>query len=325
MDLTKPATDSSTNPTDPISMAEAPSTHPLRRQGFKPDETVEITIAPNAGACFGVVRAIKLGYQALDRSQGKSVYSFGPLIHNPRVVNELQARGVQTVSEPAAVEGGTVILRSHGVQKEIEATLKQKGVSIVDATCPLVKKPQRIATGLAQKGFYLIVVGDEKHPEVKGVLSYFGKPDYIVTYDPNALDRIPKEVKKVGIIAQTTIEVGVLDKVAARAKELFEEVSINNTICDATSIRQSEAVELAKDADVVVVVGGKNSSNTQKLVKICKDLQKDTYHIETMAEIESTWFDGKRKIGVTGGASTPHEDVDKVGEHIAALVTLAHA
>jgi len=295
--------------------------HIKRGLGFTPDDSVEVTVAPNAGACFGVVRAIKLGHAAAQKAAGESnVYSFGPLIHNPSVVAELEGLGVRTVTDANNVDSGTVILRSHGVQKEIEAEFKERGVSVVDATCPLVKKPQRIATSLSQKGYYLVVVGDSKHPEVKGVLSYFGRPDYLVTYNADDLDKIPASVDKVGIIAQTTIELSVLERVIERAKSRFADVAVHNTICDATSVRQSEALALAKGADVVVVVGGKNSSNTCKLVKICRELQPSTHHIEEIEEISQTWFQGKKKIGVTGGASTPHEFVDKVAGHIAGLV-----
>jgi len=290
---------------------------------FHADEAVEVFIAPNAGACFGVVRAIKLGYQAANRGKrdAQKVYSFGPLIHNPHVVKELGDRGVQIVNGEEEVGAGTVVLRSHGVQAPIEKTLRERGNTIVDATCPLVKKPQRIARSLGEKGFFLILVGDANHPEVKGVLSYFARPDFLVTYDPKSIDQIPASVEKVGVIAQTTIEVKVLDAVIAAARERFSEVQVHNTICDATSIRQTEAQQLAGQADVLVVVGGKNSSNTCKLVKICKELQPSTYHIEEESELCSSWFEGKKKIGVTGGASTPHEFVDRIGDAIVAMVS----
>ena len=292
-----------------------------RAAGFTDTDGVEITIAPNAGACFGVVRAIKLGGQAIARTGGKrSVFSFGPLIHNPMVVADLERRGIKTVAGPDEVESGTVVLRSHGVRREIEADFKRRGIGVVDATCPLVKKPQRIAASLGEKGYFLVLVGDSNHPEVKGVLSYFGRPDFLVTYAASDVDRIPAEVRKVGILAQTTIEVAVLDAVVERCRRRFADVVIHNTICDATSIRQHEAAGLARDADIMVVVGGRNSSNTVKLVKICRDLQEDTHLVETLEEIQAEWFCGKRKIGVTGGASTPQEYVDQVGEHIAALL-----
>lgn len=298
------------------------SQHPNRGLAFHNDSSVEITIATNAGACFGVVRAIKLGYQAADRAarNGGPVYSFGPLIHNPHVVQELGDRGVRTISDPEEVRGGTVILRSHGVQREAEGELKKRGIQVVDATCPLVKKPQRIAESVGLKGYFLIVVGDSDHPEVRGVLSYFGRPDFLVTYRPEDLGQIPSGVEKVAVLAQTTIEVNVFEAVVARAEERFPDVLVYNTICDATSIRQSEAVTLASQADVLVVVGGKNSSNTNKLVKICQNLQSNTHHIEGIHEIDPLWFHGKCKIGVTGGASTPHDFVDSVGDHIAGLV-----
>jgi 4-hydroxy-3-methylbut-2-en-1-yl diphosphate reductase len=298
-------------------------TDQLTKRGltFQQDDSIEITIAPNAGACFGVVRAIKLGNQSVNKQrEGQPVYSFGPLIHNPKVVADLESRGVQTENDPNVITSGTVLLRSHGVQREIEAEFKARGLKLVDATCPLVKKPQRIAQSLGQKGYFLVVVGDENHPEVKGVLSYFGKDEFLVTYDAKDVDVISADVQKVGVLAQTTIEVKVLNQVVDRLKERFQEVSVYNTICDATSIRQSEAIELAKVSDVMVIVGGKNSSNTCKLVKICKDLLENTHHIEELSEIDSQWFTDKHKIGVTGGASTPHDFVDLVGNHIADLV-----
>lgn len=299
-----------------------PKVNAKRTLSFHSNQDLEISIAPNAGACFGVVRAIKLGHQAVNRASERRapVYSFGPLIHNPHVVRELEQKGVRIVHGADEVGPGTVVLRSHGVQAPIEKELRNRGNTIVDATCPLVKKPQRLAQALGEKGDFLILVGDANHPEVKGVLSYFGRPDYLVTYDPKAVESIPASVKKVGVIAQTTIEVRVLESVIAAAQMRFPEVAIHNTICDATSIRQTEAVELAKNADVLIVVGGKNSSNTCKLVKLCKELQPNTYHIEDEAELSPSWFCEKRKIGITGGASTPHEFVDRIGQAVAELV-----
>lgn len=299
--------------------------HARRGSPFTADESIEITVAANAGACFGVVRAIKLGSQAADRSRalGAPLFSFGPLIHNPVVVAELEQKGLRPVASAAEVASGTVILRSHGVERDVELDLKSRGVQIVDATCPLVKKPQRIAQSLGEKGYFLVVVGNESHPEVKGVLSYFACSNALVTYDPADIDKIPADVKRVGVLAQTTIEARVFYNIAARVKQRFSDVLVYNTICEATSIRQTEAVELARNADVVVVIGGRNSSNTAKLVKICQALQRDTHHIEDLSEIQGHWFRGKRKIGVTAGAATPDDYVDRVGEHIATLIQAA--
>lgn len=296
-----------------------------RRPNFQNSDEVEIVIAPNAGACFGVVRAIKLGHQAAKRASGEPVQAFGPLVHNPKTIEELEDLGVSIVDDPDEVRKGTVILRSHGVKQEIEAEFKRRGVQIVDATCPLVKKPQRIASSLGQKGYFLVLVGNAEHPEVKGVLSYFGRPDYLVTYQISDLEQIPSHVTKVGIVAQTTIEIKVLNEITEACQKRFKEVAIYNTICDATSIRQEEAEILAKEADVMVVVGGKSSSNTTKLVKICKGHQPHTYWIEDKTEIDPSWFSGKKKIGITGGASTPQDYVDEVGTHIANLAPFNEA
>ena len=299
-------------------MRELPNS-PKRADTFQEKDGVEVVIAPNAGACFGVVRAIKLGHQAAKRSKEEAVQAFGPLVHNPRSIQELESKGVEIVEDPDEIRNGTVILRSHGVKQEVEAEFKRRGVKIVDATCPLVKKPQRIASSLGQKDYFLVLVGNSEHPEVKGVLSYFGRPDYLVTYQPKDLERIPATAK-VAILAQTTIEFKVLDEIYKSAQARFREVVLYNTICDATSVRQEEATTLAQKADVMVVVGGKNSSNTTKLVKICKGYQPLTYWIEDIAEVNPQWFKGKKKIGVTGGASTPQEYVDEVGTHIARLI-----
>ena len=294
-----------------------------RSLGFSDDDSIEITIAPNGGACFGVVRAIKLGQQAVDKSKPHStaVFSFGAIVHNPKTISDFEKQGVKMVEDADAVISGTVILRSHGVRKEIEKDFKSRGVQIVDATCPLVKKPQKIAASLGSKGYFLVLVGDANHPEVKGVLSYFGTKNYLVTYKPEDIDTIPIEVTKVGIVAQTTIEVKVLNIIIEKCQAKYKDVAVYNTICDATSIRQEEAEILAKKADVFIVVGGKNSSNTNKLVKICKQFQPDTYLIEEMVELDPLWFQGKRKIAVTGGASTPQDYVDSVGDRIAEIVS----
>jgi len=293
----------------------------FRKPNFNQSPEVEIVVAPNAGACFGVVRAIKLGQQAAKRSKQEAVQAFGPLVHNPKSIQELESSGVSIVEDPDEIQSGTVILRSHGVKQEIEAEFKRRGVQIVDATCPLVKKPQRIAASLGKKGYFLVLVGNADHPEVKGVLSYFARPDYLVTYDVADLQKIPGSVSRVGIVAQTTIEVSRLNEITEACRKRFSEVALYNTICDATSVRQSEAEVLAEKADLMLVVGGKNSSNTTKLVKICQRYQPHTYWIEDKSEILPSWFENKKKIGVTGGASTPQDYVDEVASYIADLIS----
>lgn len=303
-------------------LSEPINSHFLRNPVFSSKKEVEVVIAPNAGACFGVVRAVKLGEQAAKRGLENTspVYAIGALVHNPPTLAALKANGVKIVEDTSAITEGTAILRSHGVRQEVEKSLRERGIGIVDATCPLVKKPQRIAQGLSQKGYFLVLVGDPNHPEVKGVLSYFGNENYLVTYSPEDVDKIPDHVKKVGVLAQTTIEAAVLNRVTERCREKFQDVMLYNTICDATSIRQSEAEVLSQQADVMVVVGGKTSSNTNKLVKICKHNQPNTYLIETIDELSADWFLGKNKIGVTGGAATPQEYVDAIGEQIVRMV-----
>jgi len=261
----------------------------------------EIRIAPNSGFCFGVRRALETAENTL-RSGGR-VYSFGPLIHNPQVIERLQAAGLEPADDVSKLTGGKVIIRSHGVHPSVMSELTARGVEVIDATCPLVKKAQQSAQLLHEEGYTVIIVGERNHPEVQGLLGH--APGALVVEPRDDLSGLSRRAR-IGLVAQTTQYPEDYRKVMGKiVAGDFEEVRVFNTICNATVIRQEAAVALAGQVDIMFVLGGRNSANTNRLAKICRASGVQTHHIETAAELDESWLECKRIVGVTAGASTP--------------------
>lgn len=272
---------------------------------------MEILIAKTAGFCFGVKRAINLAEEHSSTGEG-DIYTLGPIIHNPQVVDKLEEKSVYAKDDIDHIDDGTVIIRSHGVKlSEIEAA-GIKGLKVVDATCPFVKKTHEYVNELSGDGYTVIVVGDKEHPEVQGIISY-ATTDVRVVTDPEELVDMAR-VKKVGIVAQTTQSIRNLEAVTSFCLSKAAEVKVYNTICNATSMRQSESVEIANRAGLMIVVGGRNSANTMRLAEICKEIQPKTFHIEVASEMEEGWFEGVECVGITAGASTPSWVINEVVE-----------
>ena len=271
---------------------------------------MEILIAKSAGFCFGVKRAINIAKKSADDVRGE-ISTLGPIIHNPQVVKKLEdsanIRPRKTLEE---IQGGTIIIRSHGVKLKEFAAAKEKGLNIVDATCPFVKKTQELVSDLTRDGYTVIVVGDREHPEVQGIISY-GNPDIIVAASVDEIKDLPKR-EKIGIVAQTTQSQERLQKIADFCLTRASEVKVCNTICSATSVRQEESVEISKEVECMIVIGGKNSGNTRRLFEVCRSIQPKTYHIEEAREIDPAWFKGIERLGVTAGASTPKWIIEEV-------------
>jgi len=274
---------------------------------------VKIIVTKNAGVCWGVERAIDMAYQTVEQSNGKIV-SLGPLVHNPEVVEDFQSKGIEVISDLAQAREGTVIFRSHGVPVDLYEKASKQHLNVIDATCPFVKRSQNYARRFSKLGYTVIIVGDENHPEMKSVRS-FVKGEHLVTIDPKDIEKIPSD-RKVGVIAQTTIPLSILNSVVSACENRFQEVKVHDTICDATKIRQEEAAELAPQVDCMIVIGGKESSNTKKLTKICKGLQSRSYEIEHESEIDFSWFEGIETLGVTAGASTPIPVIERICKYI---------
>ncbi len=277
---------------------------------------MKLIIAKSAGFCFGVKRAMEI---ALDAAQKypHPLYTFGPLIHNPQAVEYLERQGVKVKNRMEQISKGTVILRSHGVPfKDLEKARK-KGLRIIDATCPIVKRAHFFAKFLRRSGYTLLIVGDADHPEVEAIRSYLDR-DVEVVERPETLERMGPW-KKLGIIAQTTQSFRLFKEVVAASLERAKEVRVFNTICHATTVRQKEAVEIAKKVECMIVAGGYNSGNTQRLSGICREVQPQTHHIEIAQELNPKWLAKKERVGLTAGASTPSWIIQEVEREIRRL------
>lgn len=269
---------------------------------------VEIVVARNAGYCYGVERALGITAAALDNAR-KPVASLGPIIHNPSVVAHLEEQGVEVVADVDAAQGGTLIVRTHGVAPDVFAAARASGLEVIDATCPFVAVAQRKASILRDAGYVVVILGERDHPEVAGLEGFVG-PGAVVVEDAAGLPCEKLRDKRVGVVVQTTQTRANLANVAAALAPLARELLVHNTICDATEKRQSAAAELAAEVDVVVVVGGRNSANTARLAQLCRAIEERTYHVESAAELRADWFLGARRIGVTAGASTPDAEIE---------------
>lgn len=269
---------------------------------------IEIEVARYAGVCYGVERALGMAEEAADEAR-KPVNTLGPLIHNPLVVNDLERIGVGTASNVSEVEEGTLIIRAHGVVPSVVEDARTRGLDVLDATCPYVKKVHNAAERLVREGYQLIVVGESGHPEVEGIMGHAGDDAHVVSV-PGDLDAIDLS-RKVGVVVQTTQTPGALADVVAELSKRTMDLRVINTICSATQERQDSAAELARRVDAMIVVGGKNSGNTRRLAEICTAACPKTHHIEDASEIEAAWFDGVSHIGVTAGASTPASHIER--------------
>ncbi|MEW6769883.1 MAG: bifunctional 4-hydroxy-3-methylbut-2-enyl diphosphate reductase/30S ribosomal protein S1 [Bacillota bacterium] len=270
---------------------------------------MEVKRAAWAGFCFGVKRAIDLALKARAEKTGP-LFTLGPLIHNPQVVKFLADRGIQVIEEVAAVKEGTLIIRSHGVEPEVLAAAQKTGLAVVDATCPFVKRAQQLARDLTAQGYTVVVVGDRNHPEVKGIVGWAGGQAQVVE-NPEEAAALPV-FPRLGIIAQTTQPQANFEAVAEVLQQRNAEVKVFSTTCHAVAKRQQAALDLARQVDVMVVVGGYASANTQKLTRLCLATGTPTYHIETADELKPEWFTGIKVAGLTAGASTPDWIIEEV-------------
>ena len=269
---------------------------------------MKITKAETAGFCFGVNRAVNMVYDLLE--EGKKVCTLGPIIHNPQLVAELEGRGVRIVSSPEEVkEGETLVIRSHGVEKSVYDKAYNLGVEVADATCPFVAKIHKIVAENSAKGAVTIIAGDKDHQEVKGIIGHC-LGEYFVVASEEELDAVLENEKIISennliFVSQTTFNAQIWEKLQKKLKKLYTNAKIFDTICNATSLRQSEADKLSKLSDAIIVIGGRHSSNTAKLYSVCKHNCDKTFLIETASELCFDSLKDCRNIGVVAGASTP--------------------
>ncbi len=275
-----------------------------------------IETARFAGACYGVERALRMVRECI--GQESPTYTLGPLIHNPLVVADLSAQGVDAIDDVSSAQvPATLVIRSHGVVPQVIEEALGRGLEVIDATCPHVKKAHDAAATLSCEGYQVIVLGEAGHPEVEGILARAGA-DSLVVSTIEELSAIPVK-RRVGVVVQTTQTQAFLDEVVAALLPRVRELRVFNTICTATLQRQQAAAELARRSDAMVVVGGKNSGNTRRLSLVCQESCENTHHIESPDELDPRWFEGACAIGVTAGASTPANQVDGVVERLREL------
>ena len=273
---------------------------------------MEIIVAKMAGFCFGVKRAIDIAFQIANEKR-KGVYTLGPIIHNPQVVEMLKEKGIIPIEDIKAKKDiRALIIRTHGIPLHLSKEISSMGCEIIDATCPFVKKAQYYAKLLMEEGYQVVILGEKNHPEVKGLMSY-ANDDVIVVDSKTPL---PKLKSRVGIVVQTTQSLEALKKVLSDALEHANEIKVYNTICNSTALRLKETEKMARKVDVMLVVGGKNSANTTQLTRLCKSLSVPTHHIETSSEIKKEWLKNAKKLGITAGASTPEWIIKEVEKRI---------
>jgi len=275
---------------------------------------MQVLLADEYGFCFGVERAVEMVEEALE--EGDTVRALGPLIHNDQEMSRLQTQGVKTISEPVQIKRGeTAVIRAHGVTPQVEAELREKASKVVDATCPFVTKVQKLASRAAAQNRHVVVVGNPEHPEMIGVFGYAPEHSFVVSNveEVAALPRLRNPL----IVSQTTIKLqNLLDVAEAVKSKTDDEVQVVNTICSATRDRQDAARALAGEVDAFYIIGGRHSSNSRKLLAVCKEQCEKSFLIETEDEINAADLRGAQKVGLTAGASTPNWLIEQVSKRL---------
>ena len=275
---------------------------------------MKVTVAKTAGFCFGVKRAVEKVYEQIGKTE-KPIYTYGPIIHNEQVVGDLREKGVEVIDsleELKMIRDAVVVIRSHGVGKNVYDILKENGVEIVDATCPYVKKIHRIVEKQTGEGRRVLIVGSEDHPEVQGIKGW-GDERTVVIENMEDFRRLElPEDEKLCIVSQTTFNYKKFQDIVEKISKTRYDITVLNTICNATQERQVEAMRIASQVDVMLVIGGKHSSNTQKLYDICRKECKNTYYIQTLGDFNPECISSVRSVGITAGASTPNNIIEEV-------------
>ena len=265
---------------------------------------MEIRVAKSAGFCFGVDRAIKIATECAEKNDGQ-YRTLGPIIHNPFVVKEFENKGISPISSPdEAKQGEKIIIRTHGVGKDVCEAILAKGASVLDVTCPFVKKIHNIVEKHFEDGYQIVIVGDKNHPEVIGINGWC-ENSAIILANENEAQSLDISSKPLCVVSQTTFVKNIFEKIVFFLKKTCNDIVVFDTICNATDERQTEARELAKECDVFLVLGGRNSSNTQKLYSICKEVCEETYLLENIHELNKAISLENKLVGITAGASTP--------------------
>lgn len=280
---------------------------------------MKVIKAKTAGFCFGVKRAVDTVYEQVEKCGDKNIYTYGPIIHNEEVVKDMGQKGVTVLrseEELDALEEGIVIIRSHGVEKRIYDKLNARGIGIVDATCPFVKKIHNIVSEQSAQGKYIVIIGNPEHPEVQGIRGWAGERVCVIQNSDDAENFSPDENEKICVVSQTTFNYNKFKDLVEIISEKSYYVSVLNTICNATKERQTEAESIAETVDAMIVIGDKHSSNTQKLFEICRKACNNTYYIQTLGDLDLNQLGSVETVGITAGASTPNNIIEEVQNNV---------
>ena len=281
---------------------------------------MKIELAKTAGFCFGVKRAVETVYKQVEEHQGQKIYTYGPIIHNEEVIKDMKAHGVDVINsldELKALKEGIVIIRSHGVPKNVCDILDANGVEYVDATCPFVKKIHRIVSEESAKGAAIVIIGSSKHPEVEGIKGWAGDQVTVIQNLGEAETfELEDKNQKVCIVSQTTFNYNKFKELVEIMCKKGYDINVLNTICSATKERQEEAFDIAKRVDAMIVIGDKRSSNTQKLFEICSNACANTYYIQTLDDLDTNQLRSVESVGITAGASTPKNIIEEVQNNV---------
>ena len=278
---------------------------------------MEVVLAKSSGFCFGVRRAVDTVYEQADKKD--QIYTYGPIIHNEEVVKDLEQKGVRvldTKEELQALDKGSVIIRSHGVSKDIYDLIEQKGLECIDATCPFVKRIHNIVEKESANGRRIIIIGNDGHPEVEGIKGWSKTPATVIESQDEALRFEAEKGEKLCIVSQTTFNYKKFKDLVEIFQKKGYDIIVANTICNATEERQKEALELASRADVMIVIGGTHSSNTRKLYELCKSECENTYYIQTLEDLQLELPNSVELVGITAGASTPNKIIEEVQNYV---------
>ena len=279
---------------------------------------MKVIKAKTAGFCFGVKRAVDTVYEQVDTCSGP-IYTYGPIIHNEEVVKDMESKGVvvlRTEEELDDISGGTVIIRSHGVEKRIYDKLEAKGIRIVDATCPFVKKIHNIVQKESAAGKYILIIGSPDHPEVIGIRGWAGEHAAVVQNADDIENIDFSKNRKICVVSQTTFNYNKFKDLVEIIKKKSYDIIVLNTICNATKERQTEAESIAESVDAMIVIGDKHSSNTQKLFEICRRACNNTYYIQTLDDLDLNQLGSVETVGITAGASTPNNIIEEVQNNV---------
>ena len=279
---------------------------------------MDVTIAKSAGFCFGVKRAVNMVYEEI-QSGDMPIYTYGPIIHNAEVVRDLQEKGVSVIDnleELDTLPAGKVIIRSHGVSRAEQENIREHGFVVLDATCPFVKKIHKLVEEYSGKGYTIVIAGNGDHPEVQGIIGWTNGKVYTVK-DSADFENLPiTPGEKVCLVAQTTFNYNKFQELVEIIEKKGYDISVLNTICNATEERQTEARIIAGRSDAMIVIGDKHSSNTQKLFEICKKECANTYYIQTSNDMDYHELRSINNVGITAGASTPNNIIEEVSKNV---------